>query len=65
MAFPVAQWFFTYTFAFWCWVGALSVALWLFAHSVAFWTCAFLAMFNWATYFTLWFVAFDCTFTAA
>jgi hypothetical protein len=65
VAFPVAQWFFAYTFAFWGWVGALGVALWFLAYGVAFWAGTFFAMFYWAAYFALWFVALDGAFRAA
>ena len=65
MAFPVAQWFFAYTFAFWCWVGAFGVALWLFAYCIALWACTFLAVLDWAANFALRLVALNCALAAA
>ena len=65
MAFPVAQWFLTYTFAFWCWVGALGVALWLFAYCIALWAGTFLAVLDWAANLALRLVALDCALAAA
>ena len=59
MAFPVAQWFFAYTFAFWGWVGAFSVALGFLAHGVALGASTFLAMLHWAADFTLGLVTLD------
>jgi len=64
VAFPVTQWFFTYTFTFWGWVGALGVALRLFANSVTFWARTFFAMFYGAANLALWFVALDSALRA-
>jgi len=65
VALPVAQGFFTNTFAFRRWVGAFCVALRFLAYSVALRAGTFLAMFYWAANFTLGFVALDGALAAA